>query len=80
MAYENHWFPLIRPAIKSLNPYFLGGGTLGRGRLTSHDRTDAMKMTFALAAFYGEKGSAFHRGINSEVGSSKRSTVVSYKK
>ena len=30
----NQWFPLIRPAIK---PLFLGGGTLGGGRLTSHD-------------------------------------------
>ena len=32
-AYENHWFPLIRPAI---NPLFLGGGTSEGGRLTSH--------------------------------------------
>ena len=29
-----HWFPLIRPAIK---PLFLEGGTLGGGRLTSHE-------------------------------------------
>ena len=33
-AYENHWFPLIRPAIK---PLFLGGDTLGGGWLSSHD-------------------------------------------
>ena len=25
---DNHWFPLIRPAVK---PLFLGGGTLGEG-------------------------------------------------
>ena len=29
----NHWFLLIRPAIK---PLILRGGTLGAGRLTSH--------------------------------------------
>ena len=27
-AYENHWFPLKRPAIK---PLFLGGGVRGLG-------------------------------------------------
>ena len=34
IGFIDHWFPLIRPAIK---PLFLMGGTLGGGRLTSHD-------------------------------------------
>ena len=33
-AHENHWFPLIRPAIK---PLFLRGGVVGGGGLTSHN-------------------------------------------
>ena len=33
--YENHWFPLIRPAIRA--GYFLGGGGLGGVPLDCHD-------------------------------------------
>ena len=34
-AYENHWFPFIRPAIK---PLFFWGGYVRGGWLTSHDQ------------------------------------------
>ena len=54
-AYENHWFPLIRPAIK---PLFLGGGvggTLGLGRLTSHDHENLKEIPSQRPATPGNK-------------------------
>lgn len=41
----NHWFSLVRPALK---PLFLGRGTLVRGRLTSHDGWDETISLFFL--------------------------------